>query len=141
MWEFIPVALTETVIAGCVVMVEERTGISRVHAQHSSRAHRLLQTAVVIGAANKTQKRFRHVDSNASIPWLKLLEIFTSFCRLQSSSFEFLKLSRKLPDKKISLILFIFIKLPIRCISNLAAISSRNVLQVSLSSGYNFRSN
>ena len=52
---------------------------------------------------------------------------------------EFIVFSRKLPCIKFSLIRFNSIKLPIRCILNLAVIPSRDVLQVSSSNKSNFK--
>ena len=53
---------------------------------------------------------------------------------------DFIKFSRRLPCIRISLIQFNFIKLPIRCILNLAAILRGKVLQVSLRRRSNFKS-
>ena len=53
---------------------------------------------------------------------------------------DFVKFSRKRPCIKTSLMQFKFIKLPIRCILNLAAIPRPEVLQVSLRRRSNFES-
>ena len=52
---------------------------------------------------------------------------------------DFMKFSRKRPCIKSSIIGFNFIKLPIKCILNLAAILRRQVLQVSLRPRSNFK--
>ena len=56
---------------------------------------------------------------------------FYKFLLVTKLMHDFIKFSRKPPCIKTSLMQFKFIKLPIRCIMNLAAILSREILQVS----------
>ena len=74
--------------------------------------------------------------------WLELLELslhkFLYVAKLVYN--DLMKFSRKFPCPKTSLIRFTFIKLPIRCILNLAVILRRKLLQVSLRRRSNFES-
>ena len=80
----------------------------------------------------------RICNNTVKMPWLELLERFTSFLLVTKLFFhDFLKFSWRLPCIKLSLIQFNFMLLK-RCILNLAAILRHEVLRVSLKSNSNF---
>ena len=65
---------------------------------------------------------------------------FDKFLYVTKLIFHFIKFSRRLPGTEFLLIQFNFIKLPKRCILNLAAIPRHEVLLVSLRNNSNFES-
>ena len=93
---------------------------------------------VLFGQIQKAgRKESRKSKTNAqflfeSIIWLKLLELFTSFCRLPSYLLMNYKILKKAKCIETTLIQINFIKLLIRCILNLAAMLNREVLKVSI---------
>ena len=104
---------------------------------------KLIRKVLCRNLASSIRKKYtcsqkKLLEKKKNYPWLKMFELFASFCKLLFH--DFIKVSRRLPCIKISLNDFNFIKLPIKYILNLAAISRHKVLQVSSRFHSNFES-